>query len=137
MHGPFAARSQIGVIQYAFVMPVLTIVRFIAQYLNIYKDGTVKIRVVYPYVAAVRNVSQFVALYCIVLYFYVRVGPWKHTPSSAGLAAVPRPPPLAPPFLQRPALLLLSCGTSHRDLLASLLSFTGVRKTFGSLSLSA
>lgn len=70
---PLPSPSQLGVIQYALVMPVLTLTKFIAQYNGVFREGQVRIVVVYPYVAAVRNVSQFTALYCLVVFFIVRL----------------------------------------------------------------
>lgn len=41
----------------------------IADWNNVYGDGTFDYKVVYPYVATINTISQSVAMYCLVLFY--------------------------------------------------------------------
>lgn len=41
----------------------------IAEWNGVYGDGTFATDVAYPYVVAINNISQFTAMYCLVLFY--------------------------------------------------------------------
>lgn len=41
----------------------------IADWNDVYGDGTFAFNVVYPYVATINTISQSVAMYCLVLFY--------------------------------------------------------------------
>ncbi|KAJ8940437.1 hypothetical protein NQ318_007137 [Aromia moschata] len=75
-----------GILQYTVVRPLTTAISFICKVFDVYGDGQFKGNVAFPYLIAVNNVSQFVAMYCLVMFY------------KAGLAEL-RPMKPLPKFL--------------------------------------
>lgn len=64
---------------------------FATQYTKTYHDGTTKPTVAWPYIAFAINLSQVMALYCLVLMYHVRF--FCSSPHRADLE---KQPPLLP-----------------------------------------
>lgn len=58
-----------GILQYAVVRPVTTAISFICELADVYKEGEFKGNSAFPYMIAVNNFSQFIAMYCLVLFY--------------------------------------------------------------------
>lgn len=58
-----------GILQYTVVRPITTFVSVICEIGGVYGEGTFKANVAFPYIIFVNNVSQFVAMYCLVLFY--------------------------------------------------------------------
>jgi len=69
-NGDFVRRNKIGVLQYALVQACCTLITFITQFVRKYHDGELTPNYAYMYVTVAVNVSQLVALYCLVLFYH-------------------------------------------------------------------
>lgn len=68
-NGEFVRKNQRGVLQYSIIQLACAIITFATQYAHKFHDGEVKADAAWPYIAFTINLSQAVALYCLV-YFY-------------------------------------------------------------------
>jgi ABC-type Fe3+-siderophore transport system permease subunit len=58
-----------GILQYTVVRPLTTIISVICELSGVYGEGDFKADVAFPYIMVVNNISQFVAMYCLVLFY--------------------------------------------------------------------
>ncbi|XP_011299515.1 transmembrane protein 184C [Fopius arisanus] len=58
-----------GILQYAVVRPLSTLISFICALNEVYGEGEFRGDVAFPYMIAFNNLSQFVAMYCLVLFY--------------------------------------------------------------------
>ncbi|XP_017770808.1 PREDICTED: transmembrane protein 184C [Nicrophorus vespilloides] len=58
-----------GILQYTVVRPITTAIAFICKMNDVYGDGEFKGNMAFPYVLVVNNISQFVAMYCLVMFY--------------------------------------------------------------------
>jgi hypothetical protein len=68
--GEFIRKCKAGVLQYALVQTGCTIVTFATQYAHQFHDGEASPKHAYMYVTVAINVSQMVALYCLVHFYH-------------------------------------------------------------------
>lgn len=62
-------RCRHGILQYTVVRPVTTAIAFLCEILDVYGEGKFEPRYAFPYLTAVNNFSQFIAMYCLVLFY--------------------------------------------------------------------
>jgi Organic solute transporter Ostalpha len=67
--GEFIFRNKVGVLQYTLVQTVCTLVTFAAQLSGKYHDGDTSAKYAYVWVTVLINVSQVIALYCLILFY--------------------------------------------------------------------
>lgn len=80
-----------GILQYTVVRPLTTFISFICKMSNVYGDGEFRGDVAFPYLIAVNNLSQFIAMYCLVLFYKANVAelrPMKPLPKFLCIKAV-------------------------------------------------
>ncbi|KAF2880627.1 hypothetical protein ILUMI_25546 [Ignelater luminosus] len=80
-----------GILQYTVVRPISTAISFICKISNVYGEGEFKGNVAFPYLLAVNNLSQFVAMYCLVLFYKATAAelrPMKPLPKFLCIKAV-------------------------------------------------
>lgn len=58
-----------GILQYTVIRPVTTIISVICELSGVYGEGDFKGNVAFPYMIALNNLSQFAAMYCLVLFY--------------------------------------------------------------------
>ncbi|KAK0159660.1 hypothetical protein PV327_010753 [Microctonus hyperodae] len=58
-----------GILQYTVVRPLSTLISFICALNDVYGEGEFRGDVAFPYMIALNNLSQFVAMYCLVLFY--------------------------------------------------------------------
>ncbi|KAI4489568.1 hypothetical protein M0802_011005 [Mischocyttarus mexicanus] len=58
-----------GILQYTAVRPISTLVSFICELNGVYGEGEFRADVAFPYMIALNNLSQFIAMYCLVLFY--------------------------------------------------------------------
>jgi Organic solute transporter Ostalpha len=58
-----------GILQYTIIRPLTTIVAIICELSGVYGESQFKFSVAYPYIAFINNISQFSAMYCLVLFY--------------------------------------------------------------------
>lgn len=58
-----------GILQYTAVRPISTLISFICELNGVYGEGEFRADVAFPYMIALNNLSQFVAMYCLVLFY--------------------------------------------------------------------
>ncbi|XP_012268248.2 transmembrane protein 184C [Athalia rosae] len=58
-----------GILQYTAVRPITTLISCICEMNGVYGEGEFRLDVVFPYMIAFNNLSQFVAMYCLVLFY--------------------------------------------------------------------
>jgi Organic solute transporter Ostalpha len=58
-----------GILQYTIIRPLTTIVAIICELSGVYGESQFKFSVAYPYIAFINNISQFCAMYCLVLFY--------------------------------------------------------------------
>ncbi|KAK9498104.1 hypothetical protein O3M35_003984 [Rhynocoris fuscipes] len=58
-----------GILQYTIVRPLTTAIAFICELKGSYGEGQFQWNVAFPYILAVNNISQFIAMYCLVLFY--------------------------------------------------------------------
>ncbi|KAH0948732.1 hypothetical protein HN011_010179 [Eciton burchellii] len=59
-----------GILQYTAVRPISTLVSFICELNGVYGEGEFREDVAFPYMITLNNLSQFVAMYCLVLFYH-------------------------------------------------------------------
>ncbi|CAG9832308.1 unnamed protein product [Diabrotica balteata] len=80
-----------GILQYTVVRPLTTAISFVCKNFDVYGDGQFKANVAFPYLTAVNNVSQFIAMYCLVMFYKASVAelkPMKPLPKFLCIKAV-------------------------------------------------
>jgi len=60
---------KLGVLQYVLVRAVCTLLTFIGRWTNTFGDGEWRFDAVWPYVLTASNISQVVAMYCLVMFY--------------------------------------------------------------------
>lgn len=58
-----------GILQYTVVRPVMTLLAVFCELGGVYGEGIFKANYAFPYISAVNNFSQFLAMYCLVLFY--------------------------------------------------------------------
>ncbi|XP_046748783.1 transmembrane protein 184C [Diprion similis] len=58
-----------GILQYTAVRPITTLISFICELNGVYGEGEFRGKVAFPYMIAFNNLSQFIAMYCLVLFY--------------------------------------------------------------------
>ncbi|CAD6238102.1 GSCOCG00008392001-RA-CDS [Cotesia congregata] len=58
-----------GILQYTVVRPLSTAISFICALNNVYGEGEFRGDIAFPYMIALNNLSQFIAMYCLVLFY--------------------------------------------------------------------
>lgn len=58
-----------GILQYTVVRPFTTAISFICKIYGVYGDGEFRGDVAFPYLVFINNLSQFVAMYCLVMFY--------------------------------------------------------------------
>lgn len=58
-----------GIMQYVVVRPITSAMAFVFDMLDVYREGEFRLDAGFPYIAAANNVSQFLAMYCLVLFY--------------------------------------------------------------------
>ncbi|XP_033218476.1 transmembrane protein 184C-like [Belonocnema kinseyi] len=58
-----------GILQYTAVRPISTLISVICALNGVYGEGEFRGDVAFPYMIALNNLSQFVAMYCLVLFY--------------------------------------------------------------------
>lgn len=80
-----------GILQYTVVRPLTTAISFLCKVFDVYGDGQFKANVAFPYLIAVNNVSQFIAMYCLVMFYKASLAelrPMKPLPKFLCIKAV-------------------------------------------------
>ncbi|CRL02494.1 CLUMA_CG015334, isoform A [Clunio marinus] len=67
-----------GILQYTMIRPLTTIVAIICELSGVYGESEFKFSVAYPYLAFINNLSQFCAMYCLVLFYRANYDELKH-----------------------------------------------------------
>lgn len=62
-------RCKHGILQYTFVRPLTTVISVICELAGVYREGEFRGDAAYPYMIAANNLSQFVAMYCLVFFY--------------------------------------------------------------------
>lgn len=58
-----------GILQYTLIRSLTTGAAFICELKGVYGEGEFKANVAFPYIIAINNISQFMAMYCLVLFY--------------------------------------------------------------------
>lgn len=65
----FVHNCKHGILQYTVVRPITTLLAVICELNGVYGESEFRGDVAYPYIIAINNLSQFVAMYCLVLFY--------------------------------------------------------------------
>ncbi|XP_045459527.1 transmembrane protein 184C [Melitaea cinxia] len=65
----FVHNCKHGILQYTLVRPVTTVISMICDLCGVYGESDFSPNVAFPYMIAINNLSQFVAMYCLVLFY--------------------------------------------------------------------
>lgn len=87
----FVHNCKHGILQYTVVRPITTFIAAICEIYGVYGEGEWRGGVAYPYIIVVNNVSQCIAMYCLVLFYkanYVYLRPMKPLPKFLCIKAV-------------------------------------------------
>ncbi|XP_055299784.1 transmembrane protein 184C [Sitodiplosis mosellana] len=87
----FVHNCKHGVLQYVVIRPILTIISLVAELNGFYGDGDFSTNNVYPYIVVINNISQFTAMYCLVLFYRANkdeLKPMKPLPKFMCIKAV-------------------------------------------------
>ncbi|XP_055918105.1 transmembrane protein 184C isoform X2 [Eupeodes corollae] len=80
-----------GILQYTVVRPITTFISVICELCGVYGEGTFAGDVAFPYIVFINNISQFVAMYCLVLFYKANkedLKPMKPIPKFLCIKAV-------------------------------------------------
>ncbi|XP_037807293.1 transmembrane protein 184C isoform X3 [Lucilia sericata] len=80
-----------GILQYTVVRPITTFIAVICELCGVYGEGTFAGNVAFPYIVVINNISQFVAMYCLVLFYKANkedLKPMKPIPKFLCIKAV-------------------------------------------------
>jgi len=69
MGRPLVHNCKHGILQYAFIRPLTAIIAIICELNGVYGESQFKFSQAYLYITAVNNVSQTIAMYCLVLFY--------------------------------------------------------------------
>ncbi|XP_047526442.1 transmembrane protein 184C [Vanessa atalanta] len=69
MGSEFVHNCKHGILQYTLVRPVTTVISMICDLCGVYGESDFSPNVAFPYMIAINNLSQFVAMYCLVLFY--------------------------------------------------------------------
>jgi hypothetical protein len=69
MGGDLIHNCKHGILQYTVVRPLTTVISLACELGGVYGEGQFKSSVAFPYMFVVNNFSQFVAMYCLVLFY--------------------------------------------------------------------
>ncbi|XP_076340399.1 transmembrane protein 184C isoform X2 [Tachypleus tridentatus] len=58
-----------GILQYTVIRPLTTVTSLICELAGVYGEGKFSAKFAFPYILAVNNISQFIAMYCLVLFY--------------------------------------------------------------------
>ena len=90
-NGEFVRRNKIGVLQYTLVQTACTAVTFATNYKKLYHDGSTSTSYAYVYVTVAVNLSQCIALYCLILFYHqmhAQLAPMRPLPKFLSVKAV-------------------------------------------------
>ncbi|KAL3266773.1 hypothetical protein HHI36_010931 [Cryptolaemus montrouzieri] len=62
-----------GILQYTVVRPATSVISVICHLSGVYGGGDFRANVAYPYILGINNVSQFVAMYCLVMFYKANI----------------------------------------------------------------
>lgn len=65
----FVHNCKHGILQYAVVRPITTVISMICDLCGVYGESDFSPSVAFPYMIALNNLSQFIAMYCLVLFY--------------------------------------------------------------------
>lgn len=65
----FVHNCKHGILQYTLVRPITTVISMICELSGVYGESDFSPNVAFPYIIAINNLSQFVAMYCLVLFY--------------------------------------------------------------------
>ncbi|XP_023938212.1 transmembrane protein 184C [Bicyclus anynana] len=65
----FVHNCKHGILQYTLVRPLTTVISMICDLCGVYGESDFSPDVAFPYMIAINNLSQFVAMYCLVLFY--------------------------------------------------------------------
>ncbi|CAG7731744.1 unnamed protein product [Allacma fusca] len=65
----FVHKCKHGILQYTVFRPATTFIAFVCHFSGVYGEGEFRADAAFPYIIAVNNLSQFVAMYCLVLFY--------------------------------------------------------------------
>ena len=65
----FLHKIKHGILQYTIVRPLTTIVALLSQLMGIYHEGSYSLASTYLYLFLVNNISQMIAMYCLVIFY--------------------------------------------------------------------
>lgn len=65
----FVHNCKHGILQYTVVRPITTFVAYICEVEGVYGEGMFETDVAFPYIMLINNCSQFIAMYCLVLFY--------------------------------------------------------------------
>ncbi|XP_039952721.1 transmembrane protein 184C isoform X3 [Bactrocera neohumeralis] len=80
-----------GILQYTVVRPITAFISVICEICGVYGEGTFAGNVAFPYIVVINNISQFVAMYCLVLFYRANkedLKPMKPIPKFLCIKAV-------------------------------------------------
>lgn len=69
MGSEFVHNCKHGILQYTVVRPITTVISMICELCGVYGESDFSPKVAFPYMIAINNLSQFVAMYCLVLFY--------------------------------------------------------------------
>ncbi|XP_058815775.1 transmembrane protein 184C [Topomyia yanbarensis] len=65
----FVHNCKHGILQYTVVRPITTFVAYICEVNGVYGEGLFETDVAFLYIVVINNCSQFIAMYCLVLFY--------------------------------------------------------------------
>ncbi|XP_062548488.1 transmembrane protein 184C [Armigeres subalbatus] len=87
----FVHNCKHGILQYTVVRPITTFVAYICEVNGVYGEGLFETDVAFPYILFINNCSQFIAMYCLVLFYRANsdeLRPMKPIPKFLCIKAV-------------------------------------------------
>ncbi|XP_050300059.1 transmembrane protein 184C [Anthonomus grandis grandis] len=69
MGRPFVHICKHGILQYTVMRPLTTAISVICKILQVYGDGQFKPSVAFPYLIVINNISQSIAMYCLIMFY--------------------------------------------------------------------
>ncbi|CAG9563279.1 unnamed protein product [Danaus chrysippus] len=69
MGSEFVHNCKHGILQYTLIRPLTTVISIICDLSGVYGESDFSPNVAFPYIIAINNLSQFVAMYCLVLFY--------------------------------------------------------------------
>ena len=67
----FSQKVKLGILQFVVLKPLMAFLSFSFEHLEMYWNGRFSWDVAYPYIMFVDNISQTIALYCLVIFYMV------------------------------------------------------------------